>query len=40
MLLKIIRALLSTKIVDKLIDNYLDRRSKIEIAITISKYNM
>lgn len=34
---KIIKALLSTKIADKLIDKYLSKRSIIEIADTISK---
>ena len=34
---KIIRALLNTKLADKLIDKYLSKRSVIEIANTISK---
>lgn len=34
---KIIRALLNTKIADKLIDKYLSKRSIVEIANTISK---
>lgn len=34
---KIIRALLNTKLADKLIDKYLAKRSPIEIANTISK---
>ena len=35
---KIVRALLNTKLADKLIDKYLSKRSVIEIANTISKY--
>ncbi len=34
---KIIRALLNTKLAGKLIDKYLNKRSIIEIANTISK---
>lgn len=37
MLQKIIKALLNTKLADKLIDKYLSKRSVIEIANTISK---
>lgn len=37
MINKIKKALLSTKIADKLIDKYLSKRSVIEIANTISK---
>ena len=34
---KIIRALLNTKLADKLIDKYLNKRSIIEIANSINK---
>ena len=34
---RIIRALLNTKLADKLIEQYLNKRSIIEIANTISK---
>lgn len=37
MLQKIIKALLNTKLADKLIDKYLSKRSVLEIANTISK---